>query len=157
MRNLITPPSTVRDAALLVTRLLLGVVLIAHGWQKFSEWGIAGTTQSFEKMGVPGAAVAAPVAAVIELVGGVLILLGVATPAVALLVALQMFGAFLFAHTGKGLFVKNGGWELVGMIGAACIALVGAGAGRFSVDGLLGRRAAADDAVVTREDERINA
>ncbi|WP_083313168.1 DoxX family protein [Corynebacterium sp. HMSC076D02] len=41
--------------AMLAARVVLGVILIAHGWQKFSEWTIAGTTQSFEGMGVPAA------------------------------------------------------------------------------------------------------
>lgn len=55
--------------AMLAARVILGVILIAHGWQKFSEWTIAGTTQSFEGMGVPAASIAAPAAAIIELVG----------------------------------------------------------------------------------------
>ncbi|NNG20585.1 hypothetical protein HJ590_13650 [Naumannella sp. ID2617S] len=38
---------------------------------------------------------------------------------------------------GRGVFSNGGGWELVGVIAAAAIALVGAGAGRISVDHLL--------------------
>ena len=50
---MITLPSTARDVLLLVARVLIGIVLIAHGWQKFATYGIAGVTASFEKMGVP--------------------------------------------------------------------------------------------------------
>ncbi|MEL4358373.1 MULTISPECIES: DoxX family protein [unclassified Luteococcus] len=147
MRHLLTPPHLVRDLALLVTRLLLGVILMAHGWQKFSTWGLSGTAGTFKQMGVPAPQLSAAFAAVVELVGGAALILGIATPVVALLAALNMFGAYLFAHTGSGIFVKEGGWELVGAIGAAALTLVGAGAGRFSIDGLLGRgRTATNDA-----------
>lgn len=156
MRNLLHPPAIVRDVALLLTRLLLGVVLIAHGWQKFSQWGIAGTTANFDKMGVPLASVSAPFAAVVELGGGILLLVGALAPVVALVVALQMAGAYLFVHMGKGVFAQGGGWEVVGMIAAACLALVGAGAGRFSVDGLLGARRTRTPEVVA-EDQRVDA
>ena len=59
-----------RDALLLVARVLLGVVLIAHGWQKFATYGIGGTAGSFAQMGIPLPAVAAVFAAVVELAGG---------------------------------------------------------------------------------------
>ena len=75
---------------MLAARLILGVILIAHGWQKFNEWTIAGTTESFESMGVPAASVAAPAAAIIELVGGILLILGLRTKIVAALVAIGM-------------------------------------------------------------------
>lgn len=123
--------------AMLAARVILGVILIAHGWQKFSEWTIAGTTQSFEGMGVPAASIAAPAAATVELVGGTLIILGLLTRIVGGLVALQMVGAGIFAnHLPSGVFVTNGGWELVGVIAAAGLMLVAAGPGIHSLDQL---------------------
>ncbi|ART22114.1 hypothetical protein CBE89_11895 [Corynebacterium striatum] len=123
--------------AMLAARVILGVILIAHGWQKFSEWTIAGTTQSFEGMGVPAASIAAPAAATVELVGGTLIILGLLTRIVGGLVALQMVGAGIFAnHLSSGVFVTNGGWELVGVIAAAGLMLVAAGPGIHSLDQL---------------------
>lgn len=123
--------------AMLAARVTLGVILIAHGWQKFSEWTIAGTTQSFEGMGVPAASIAAPAAATVELVGGILIILGLLTRIVGDLVALQMVGAGIFAnHLSSGVFVTNGGWELVGVIAAAGLMLVAAGPGIHSLDQL---------------------
>ncbi|GAB3707068.1 DoxX family protein [Mariniluteicoccus flavus] len=157
MRTLLHPPAALRDAALLVSRVLLGVVLMAHGWQKFAEWGLGGTAQSFGKMGVPAPQVSAVFSAVVELVGGALLILGAFTPAVAALVAINMLGAFLFAHAGKGVFVKDGGWELVAVIGAAAVALIGAGAGRFSVDGLLGRRTRPAEATTEAREARQGA
>lgn len=140
MNALLNPPAVVRDAALLVARVLLGVVLIAHGLQKFGEWTIAGTTQAFGQMGVPAAGFAAPLTAVVELVGGVLLLVGLFAPIAGAVVALIMLAAAVIAHVANGVFVANGGWELVGVIAAAALAVGVAGPGRWSVDAVLTRR-----------------
>ena len=130
-----------RDALLLVARVLLGVVLIAHGWQKFATYGIADTAGSFAQMGIPLPAVAAVFAAVVELAGGAALLLGAATVVAGALVVLDMLGAFLLVHIGNGVFVTDNGFELVGMIAATALVLVAAGPGRYSVDAALaGRR-----------------
>ena len=136
-----TLPPTARDALLLVSRVLIGVVLIAHGWQKFATYGIGGVTQSFAQMGVPLPAVAAVFAAVVELVGGAALLLGAATVIAGALVVLDMLGAFLLVHLGNGVFVTDNGFELVWMIAATALVLVAVGPGRYSVDAALaGRR-----------------
>jgi putative oxidoreductase len=136
-----TLPSSVRDAALLVARLLLGVVLIAHGSQKVFTWGIGGTAQAFEGMGVPLAPVSAVFSALVELVGGALLLVGAGTAVVGVLVVLNMLGAALIVHASNGIMVSNGGWELVGVIAAAALVLAAVGAGRYSVDhAIAGRR-----------------
>jgi putative oxidoreductase len=140
-----TLPPSVRDGALLVARLVLGVVLIAHGWQKVFTWGMGGTAQAFTGMGVPAAPVSAAYAAIVELVGGALLLVGAATAVVSVLVVLDMLGAALLVHVGNGVMVSDGGWELVGVIGAAALVLAAVGAGRYSVDHVLaGRRAPAE-------------
>lgn len=119
---------------MLAARLIVGIVLTAHGWQKFTEWTIAGTTTSFEGMGIPAPGIAAPVAAIIELVGGILLIIGLLTRWVAGLVVVDMVGAFAIVHAGNGIFVDGGGWELVGMILAAALMLIAAGPGTHSAD-----------------------
>lgn len=148
MKTIQNPPAVVRDIALLIARVLLGVVLIAHGLQKFGEWTIAGTAQAFGQMGVALPGIAAPVAAVIELVGGILLLVGAFSAVAGLLVALQMGVAAVLVHVGNGVFADKGGWELVGVIAAAALAVGVAGAGRYSVDALLNRKQAKADEVV---------
>ena len=142
-----TVPQTARDALLLVGRVLLGIVLIAHGWQKFAQYGIGGTAAGFAKMGVPLPAVSAVYAAVIELVGGLALLAGAGTVIVGVLVVLvvlDMLGAFVLVHIANGVFVQANGFELVWVIAAAALLLVAVGPGRFSVDHvLLSRRRAA--------------
>ncbi|GAA5130383.1 DoxX family protein [Pseudonocardia adelaidensis] len=133
------PPSA-RDAALLVARLLLGVVLVAHGWQKVLTNGLGATAEGFTKMGVPLAPVSAAYAGVVELVGGALILVGAATTVVGVLVVLDMLSAALIVHVGNGVLVTDGGWELVGVISAAALVIAAVGAGRYSVDHALASR-----------------
>lgn len=134
-------PAPVREWGLLVARVILGVVLVAHGWQKFTEWGIAGTTASFQEMGVPAPPVSALIASIVELGGGVLLILGLFTTVVGVLVALNMLGAVLFVHAPNGVFVAGNGWELVAVIGVAALVFALIGAGRISLDALIaGRR-----------------
>ena len=133
-------PTPARDTALLLAPVVTGVVLVAHGWQKLVTNGVAATTDGFEGMGIPLAPVAAVFATVVELLGGVMLIAGAATALVGVLVVLDMLGAALFVHIGNGVFVAEGGWELVGVIAAVALALAAAGAGRFSVDHALGRR-----------------
>ena len=55
-----------------------------------------------------------------------------------ILVALQMVGAGIFAnHFPSGVFVSDGGWELVGPIAVAGLMLVAAGPGMHSLDQFL--------------------
>ena len=69
--------------------------------------------------------------------------LGLLTPVAGLLVVGQMAGAFWFVHRGTEVMASAGGWELVGVIGFLALVLAATGAGRISLDALIGRRAAA--------------
>ncbi|MBS7548370.1 DoxX family protein [Dietzia sp. Marseille-Q0999] len=128
---------------MLITRVILGVVLIAHGWEKFAINGIEGTGAFFDSIGIPGATAAAAVVGVIELVGGILLILGLLTPLVAVLVVVVMIGAFFTVHAGSGVYVSNNGWELVAVVGLAAAVFGLVGPGRYSVDAVLARRRAA--------------
>ncbi len=133
-------PQIARDVVLLVVRVVAGVVLLAHGLQKVGD-GQAAVTQGFEQMGVPAPGLSAFFATWVETIGGALLVVGLALPVAAALLVLDMVGAALVVHAANGVFVDQGGWELVGALGAVCLALVVTGAGRLSVDGLLARRA----------------
>ncbi|MFV8299171.1 MULTISPECIES: DoxX family protein [Mycolicibacterium] len=131
---------TVGNVLILLARVGLGVIFLAHGWQKFVTNGIAATQQGFETMGAPFPEVTAVVAATIEFGGGIGLIIGLATPVWAALLFATMVGAFLIAHTGHGLFAAQGGFELVLALAAPMLLLIVTGAGRFSADGLLGGR-----------------
>ena len=143
MRTLLHPARTtpaLRDVALLVARVAIGFILLAHGWQKFDEFTLDGTAAAFGDMGVPAPAAAALFAVVVELVGGLLLIAGLLTPVAAALNALNLLGAFVIVHAGNGVFVDDGGFELVLALLAGLLVIGALGAGRYSADELLARR-----------------
>ena len=124
--------------ALLIARIGLGIVFVAHGWQKFDEMGVKGVGAGFAKMGVPAPELSAYFSTFVELVGGAALLIGAFTAVAGLLLALNMLGALLIVHIDKGVFVTEGGYELVVALGVGALLVAVFGAGRYSVDGLLG-------------------
>jgi putative oxidoreductase len=135
-----TTRSAPQDLGLLVTRIALGGVMIAHGIQKAFLQGFAGTQQGFGSMGAPLPGLTAVLVTLLELVGGVAIVLGLATRVVALLYALTMVGAAVLVHLPNGFYAADGGWELVGLLAIVSVALVVAGPGRLSLDHLVAQR-----------------
>lgn len=125
----------IKDVAALIGRIAVGIVFVAHGWQKFTEWGLTGTGASFEKMGVPLPSVAAVFAATVELAGGLALIAGVALPVVGLLLAADMLGALFIVHLPNGL-LGEGGAELVVVLGGAALAL-GFNGGAYALDRVL--------------------
>ncbi|GAB3944773.1 DoxX family protein [Corynebacterium tapiri] len=148
--------TAISSVSQLIARIILGVILVAHGWQKFSA-GIGNTVTGFEQMGVPAAGLAAPAVATVELVGGILLILGLGTRIVGIIVALVMLGAAIFAHLPNGIFAQNGGWELVGAIGTSALLLAGTGAGALSIDAILGKRRNANDHTETAGSTAVTA
>ena len=145
------------DVAVLIARVVTGVIFVAHGWQKWQA-GLGATTGAFSGMGIPLPGAAAGFAAVVETVGGVLLILGLLVRPVALLLLIDMLGAIIFVHGGRGVMVGEGGWELAGALGALSLLFLALGGGRIGLDGLLGaifrrregRRAAEDELIEHR-------
>ncbi|MEV0586922.1 DoxX family protein [Nonomuraea sp. NPDC050310] len=136
------------DIAALIARIVLGVIFVAHGWQKWQN-GIDATTQMFTQAGVPQPQLAATFTMVAELVGGALLILGLFVRVAALLLLAVTIGAMIFVHFRNGIFIADNGWELVGALGAGCLMLMATGGGRLGLDGLylaLRRRNKARDA-----------
>ncbi|MFI6483917.1 DoxX family membrane protein [Nonomuraea sp. NPDC050663] len=127
----------VYDLGALIARVTIGVIFIAHGWQKWQN-GLDATTQMFVQAGVPMPEAAATFTAVAELGGGALLVIGLITRIVALALLAVSVGAIAYVHIYNGIFVTDNGWELVGALGAGCLLLMVAGPGRISLDGLFG-------------------
>lgn len=125
---------TLTTTGVTVLRIVVGFLFAAHGWQKFNEWTIEGTQAAFRDMGIPFAEATAPAVAVLELIGGIALILGVLTRPVALLLTINMLGAIVLVHLTEGIFVENNGFELVLLLGAAAVAIALAGPGKASVD-----------------------
>ncbi len=128
-------PSAAASMGLLVLRVVVGAIFAAHGAQKIFEFTIPGTIGSFADMGVPLAEIAAPVVAFLELVGGILLILGFLTRPVGILLTIDMAMALALVHLPAGLWVAEGGYEFVAVLGVAALALALTGAGRYSIDG----------------------
>ena len=130
-----TAPSAAPSFGLLVLRLVVGGIFAAHGAQKVFEYTIPGTIGSFSGMGIPLPEIAAPLVAFLELIGGILLALGLFTRPVGVLLAVDMVVALIAVHLPAGLWVGEGGYEFVAVLGVAALALAFTGAGRFSLDG----------------------
>ncbi len=120
------------DLALLVLRIVLAAVMLTHGLPKLT--GFSGVVGGFEHMGIPAPALAAAFAALAEVGGGILILLGVAVDIAGVLFAIDMLGAITFVHFKNG-FSGEGGFEFPLCLLCIAVALALAGPGRYSVGG----------------------
>lgn len=127
------------DTGKLVLRLALGVLMLLHGISKVVN-GVDGIVGMVTGLGLP-AAVAYGVY-LGEVVGPLLVIVGLYTRVGALLIAGNMLFALLLAHRAE-LFTlaPTGGWalELQGMFLFGAVAVLLLGAGRFSVGGTSGR------------------
>jgi len=132
-------PGNAGDVAILVGRLVIGFTMVARGWLKLVSNGLDKTAAGLEKAEVPLPWASAAVAGTVELVAGTLLVLGAFTAVAGVAIALVMAGAAILVHL-PNFYTFNGGWELVGVIGAGALVLAGCGAGRFSVDAALARR-----------------
>ena len=123
------------EIALAVLRVLIGVIFIAHGYQKIAIYTLPGTVEAFTGMGAPVPALTAPLIAFIELLGGAALVAGLFARIVAPLLALDMLGALLLVHVKAGFFNPNGVEFPLALL-AATVALTLTGAGRYALDAL---------------------
>jgi putative oxidoreductase len=139
MNGVETTIRTVRDVTLLVGRVTLGIVFVAHGWTKHTN-GIEPTAARFESWSVPAPTLSAYIATYLELVGGSALILGLMTPVAALLLCSTMIGAIFTAHAGGGFSLRDNGYEYVLTLAAFCLVIAAHGSGKFGLDALLVRR-----------------
>jgi len=130
------------NVALLVLRLVVGLLFVGHGAQKLFGWfrghGPRGTASWFESVGLVPALPLVIVAGTAELVGGALLATGLFLPAGAALVIAVMVAATLTVHWSHGLWNEHGGFELPLVLAAAAFALATLGAGTISLDNAFG-------------------
>ncbi|GHC14730.1 membrane protein [Kushneria pakistanensis] len=128
-----------QDVAALLLRLALGTMFIAHGLTKLLVWTLAGTGQFFESIGLP-AWVAWPITG-LELIGGVLLILGVRVRWVALILAAELAGASM-PHLANGWMftAPDGGWEYPVFLAVTALALSLLDGGRLTLSRLIQQR-----------------
>ena len=127
---------------LLVGRLVLGLLMAAHGAQKLFGWfggyGLNATGEFMVQLGFPSGRLFASTAAVTEVVSGILVALGLFGPIGPSLMLSVMIVAAITVHWPNGVFAMQNGIELPLLYAAGALALALAGPGPFSLDALLG-------------------
>jgi putative oxidoreductase len=126
---------------LLLLRVVLGLVMAAHGasklWGWFGGYGLSGTGEAFAQMGFRPGRVFAAAASIAEIVSGLLVTLGFLGPIGPALMISVMLVAAITVHWGQGLFAPKGvEMPLLYAAGAFGLALVGYG--KYSLDAWLG-------------------
>ena len=125
------------DLGLLLLRLGLAAIMLAHGYQKFvlqGNFSFGPTQAAFAQMGVPFPQVAGILIIILELAGGIAMVFGLFTVIVGLCYAAAMAVAVWFVHLANGFFVSEGGYELAGLTGVVALVLAISGAGAISLD-----------------------
>lgn len=138
-----------RDIVFLIARILVGWVFMYHGAGKLFNFkhqgGITGTTAFFHSEGIPLAHFFAYLVGLTEFLGGFLLIIGLAVPLVGLALVGDMTVAIITTTAAIGMqpkaigggFVADG-FEINLALAATALILAVLGAGRVSVDRLLG-------------------
>lgn len=122
-------------AALLLVRVVLGIVMIAHGLNHWRGGGrIEGTARWFTGLGLRQGRLQAWMSVVTEVGAGALLIAGLLTPLACAAVISVMLVAGILAHRPNGFFVFKEGYEYVLVLSVVSLALAVLGPGRFSVD-----------------------
>jgi putative oxidoreductase len=125
------------DWGILVLRLGLGIMFLAHGLQMafglFGGPGVKGFSGMLAGLGFVPAMLWSYVASYTVLIGGLLLIVGIQTRPAAALLLIFIVTAAVKVHLSKGFFLANGGFEYTFVIAAACLALILLGPGKFSI------------------------
>jgi putative oxidoreductase len=137
-----------------VLRLVVGSIFVAHGAQKlFGVWGgggLSGTSAFFTQLGLTPAFPLALLVGIVELAGGIMLILGAFTLLAALALAIDMAVAVWKVHLVNGFFLnwnmlpgQGHGYEFNLALLGALVALMLTGPGALSIDGQRARSAEA--------------
>lgn len=125
------------DLGILILRLGVGIMFIAHGLQKaagmFAGPGIRGFSEMLSGLGFAPALFWAYLAGYTELIGGIFLILGIFVRSASGLLLILIVVAAVKVHLSKGFFLSAGGFEYTFIIACACAALILLGGGKFSI------------------------
>lgn len=130
----------VQGWGLAILRVVVGAVFFVHGFQKLFLMGFGGVADMMEGIGVPTPGLFAVVVTLVELLGGLALILGLFTRLAAVSLAVDMLVATLTVHMPNGFSVQNGGYEFTLVLLAASVALAVAGPGEAALYRFLARR-----------------
>ena len=127
---------------MLIFRVALGVCFVVHGLGKLGIVGpgnMAGFTGWLQSLGLPFAALQARMAMATEIVGGLLITIGLGTRVAAFFCLIAMLVAVIIGHKGGGYLITNNppGNEYALNLAILMLVLILLGAGHYSLDAVL--------------------
>lgn len=132
---------TEQSTSAIPLRVVAGILFFAHGAQKLFAWyggyGLDGTGQWMESIGLTPGYYMALLAGSAEFFGGILLILGLLTRPASLALAFTMIVAIFSVHFEHGLFLSNNGYEFGLSLLAMTLALVVQGGGKYSLDLLI--------------------
>ena len=115
-----------------------GIIFAAHGAQNLFGWfggyGLEGTGQFFDSVGLAPGYLMALLAGAAEFFGGLALILGLLVRPAAASLAFAMLVAIFSVHFSKGFFMDKGGYEYALALFAVSASLVFSGGGRASLD-----------------------
>ena len=125
------------SAGLLILRVMVGIVMVAHGYNHIFRGGkIKGTAGWFQSLGMKPGVLHAWLASITELVAGAMLILGLLTPLAAAGVVGVMVVALITNHITNGFFIfrPGEGYEYVLTLAMVGLAIGAIGAGELSLD-----------------------
>ena len=118
---------------MLPLRVVVGLVFLMHGAQKLFVFGLGGTADIMGKLGLPLPLLCAAIVIVVELLGGLAILLGISTRVAGAVLAFEMLIAILVARLSGGFFAPYG-YEFELTLLGACLTFAFHGPGQMSLE-----------------------
>ena len=119
--------------AMLALRIVLGLILMAHGWPKLRD--LSQNAKNFDAMGFKPGKLFGTIAAILEVFGGLFLILGLGVTWVSALFIFEFAVILIWRWSRRSPFV--GGWELDFLILAGVFVLFSLGGGAWSLDRLL--------------------
>lgn len=121
-------------------RVVVGAVFLVHGSRSLFIIEFYGVADSFERLGIPLPLSFAVLVTLVEFLGGMALILGLFTRAVASALAIEMLVAIPLDHLPDGFFSMNHGFEYPLVLFATNAGLILAGAGRAGLDKVIAAR-----------------
>lgn len=131
--------ATLSSIAATALRICVGVLFVIHGCDKFLR-GFDATADWLQSLGLSYVTLASPVLIGAEILGGIALILGLATRFVSLVLLVHTGFTWYLVHRGQGFFLTDGGGELMLLLAVILAGLCLSGSAGTGLDRLFSKR-----------------